>query len=157
MAFDMGKISARIKTTKKTEKHRAIASLFVYIDELDNVSDRVKKILELYLSSRLKVRGSSCLTIVKLNNMITELLEKCCGKPYMQITPEDTDNNFDEILYQIKNAILNKYKFKIYSDIDKNKVSDVMKNTDDKLYKNKYNKTITDAELEELFKGWVEI
>lgn len=150
MAFDLNMIIKNKKDTKLEEKKRAINKLFSYIRELDNISQQTRDALYLYLEYRLKLRGADKLSVVRFNAMVTELLEKCCDKNFFEITPDDTDINFDKIMYHLKFAIQNKFRFQIYHENEQDLMSIVRKSSNNK----KQIKSLSKSELEEIFKGW---
>ena len=82
----------------------------------------------------------------KFKEMLTELLEGCCGKAIFEITPNDTEANFGEILYQLKYAIDMKYTTHIYHN--KEDIS-----VDDLVFKPSMFKTRTNKELDDFFEG----
>ena len=111
MAFSMENIKNYAKNNRKKFDAKP---LFRYIDNLINVSNEVKMILKAYLRRSLNIRGYYGLTVEKFESMVVELLESCCNKNICDITPNDTDANYGEILYQLKYAIDKNYRFKIY-------------------------------------------
>lgn len=150
MAFDLDKIIKNKKDTKIEERKRTIHKLFVYIGELDNVSQQTRDALTIYLQYRLKMRGADKLTVGRFNSMVTELLEKCCDKSFFEITPDDTDINFDKIMYHLKFAIQNKFRFQIYHEEDADWFKLVGKSSGKS---NGYNRKLTKKDIEELFGG----
>lgn len=150
MAFDLNKIIKNKQDTKIEERKRVIHKLFVYIGELDNVSQQTRDALNIYLQYRLKIRGADKLTVGRFNYMITELLEKCCDKSFFEITPDDTDINFDKIMYHLKFAIQNKFRFQIYHE-DTNDITSMVSKSKNKINK-KQIKQITKTDLEKIFK-----
>ena len=71
MAFDLNKIIKNKKDTKIEERKRIIHKLFVYIGELDNVSQQTRDALNIYLQYRLKIRRADKLTVGRFNSMVT--------------------------------------------------------------------------------------
>lgn len=151
MSFDMNSILKNTKSKKLSDRKRNISSLFVYIKELDNISNQTKDALTVYLTHRLETRGADKLTVTKFNTMVTELLEKCCDKSLFEITPDDTDINFDKIMYQLKFAIQNNFRFKIYHDECDDFDSAVARNSEKSVYKNRQ---LSKQEIEKIFEGW---
>lgn len=143
MAFSMQKVSKYVENNRKKFDTRP---LFAYINSLTNVSTDVKKVLSAYLRRRLKLGNIKEFTLDKFKEMLTELLEGCCGKAMFEITSNDTEANFGEILYQLKYAIDMKYTTHIYHN--KEDIS-----VDDLVFKPSVFKTRTNKELDEFFEG----
>ena len=148
MSFSMSKINKYVKDNKvKNNTH----PLFAYISSLSYVSADVRKILNTYLKYRLTTLPARGLTVDKLNTMIVELLENCCGKNITEITPDDTEANYGEILYQLKYAIDKKFRYKIYHNENKLTVEDL----EFQEHKFKTIKSGTQKELDDFFEGVV--
>ena len=146
MSFSMSNVKKYVKNNKPKYDTR---SLFAYITRLDCVSPKVKNVLKTYLRYRLTIITASGLTVDKLDEMITELLENCCGKNIVEITPIDTEANYGEILYQLKYAIDKKFRYKIYHSEEKLSVDDLQF----KEYEFKIQNVKTQEELDSFFEG----
>ena len=151
MSFDMSSILSNTKSKKLNDRKRNISSLFVFINELDNISNQTKNALTVYLTHRLETRGADKLSVARFNTMVTELLEKCCDKSLFEITPDDTDINFDKILYHLKFAIKHNFRFKIYHDEYDDFDTAVARNSGKITYKNRQ---LSKQEIEKIFEGW---
>lgn len=102
MAFSLDQVKAE---RKHKVKYVYTTELFGWSHGLDNISDNAKTTIRLYLDARLFIFGANGLTSEKYKYMIKDLLKKCCGKEFIDITPQDTDNNIVEIAFQLKWAI----------------------------------------------------
>lgn len=102
MAFSLDQVKAE---RKHKVKYVYTTELFGWSHGLANISDKAKTTIRLYLDARLFIFGANGLTSEKYKYMIKDLLKKCCGKEFIDITPQDTDNNIVEIAFQLKWAI----------------------------------------------------
>lgn len=103
MAFSMRSIVKRKPDTADTRVNTR--ALFGIIQNMGILTDSVRTGLACYLRVRLKHYGTSLLTEGVWQNMISSMLEHCCGKPYTAIGQVDVIANQGEIIYQIKNSI----------------------------------------------------
>lgn len=143
MAFSMKQVNENIRKNRK--KYDA-KPLFAYVNGLPNVSKDVKKIINAYLRGRLKLGSLKNFTVDTFKEMLIELLEECCGKSFFDITPNDTEANYGEILYQLKYAIDMKYTTHIYHS--KEEIS-----VDDLIFQPSMFKIKTNKELDNFFEG----
>lgn len=150
MAFSMDRIKSTAKYTDKVYT----TNLFGWSKNLENISENAKLVIRLYLDARLFKFGTYGLKEEKYKYMIKDLLKNCCGKEFIDITPQDTDNNIKEIAFQVKWAIQRYEKDKrtlnrktIYIDRDKELILD--KVSDNKPPKRIQYNTISDRDLQE--------
>ena len=128
MSFELTMIK---RNTKNNYSNQAIKQCFGVIKSIPVLTSNVVLALNRYVNYRLKVRRLSKFYRETLQEMIQELLEKCCGKSITQITKQDVVNNEKEILYQIKKSIYYGSTKHIYyeyeSDIEQLDVSKLRK------------------------------
>ena len=79
MAFSMSQV-------KLKKKNRDIRMYFAVINQLDNISDNTKLILNTYLRSRVKKYGIPLCNEETWKYQLKCLLKYCCGKEYIDIT-----------------------------------------------------------------------
>lgn len=108
VSFSLKQINRdRIKDNKKVMCNKEdIRKCFGIIQEIHILTKDVNMALQLYVRYRLKTRGTVNLSPDTLLILIEELLENCCGKPYVELSRQDISNNENTILKQIKNAVL---------------------------------------------------
>lgn len=103
MAFSMDQI--KIEKKHKTQKIYP-PNLFAWLNQdIINISSETRLLIWKYLDIRFKMFGFNSLNLEQYKYMIKDLLKKCCGKEFIDITPQDTDNNIVEIAFQLKWAI----------------------------------------------------
>lgn len=109
MSFSMTNIKIKSKTKFNPREYYS----YIYNNPLltRNVSYALKRYMDYRLSKR-------CvgLSMQKQKNMISDLLEFCCNKPYLDIKYSDVYDNENEIIYQIKRAICFGATKKLYND-----------------------------------------
>ena len=98
MSFSMTNVKIKSKTKFNPREYYS----YVYNNPL--LTDNVRYALKRYMDFRLSKRCLG-LNIQKQKDMINDLLQFCCNKPYLNIKYSDVYNNENEIIYQIKRAI----------------------------------------------------
>ncbi len=110
MSFSLSDLP-RVKEIKNREglaKRNAIAKCYMIIKNQSNITEVVRRALEVYMTSRLKNMSNVNLSSELFQDNIIELLEYCCGKDYKDITEEDVLRNEKDILQNIKWCIEHK-------------------------------------------------
>lgn len=157
MSFSMDQIKS---TSKRKVNKIKTNDVFGWVVSLTNISDDTKLVIQKYLQVRFRSFGPHHLNMEQYKFMIKELLKNCCGKEFIYITPQDTENNITEIAFQLKWSLerCNKDKRKLYSKnifVDRNKELTLAKYENSKPPKRiKFNK-ISEEALDEYMKGWV--
>lgn len=100
MSYSLSNVKKRV--TNKSDLVKGCYGL-IYSD--GRLSDNVKYGLWKYVEYRLKMRNRSTFNKDVLNNMISELLEYCCNKSYLDVSGKDVLINENSLLYEIKKAI----------------------------------------------------
>lgn len=102
MAFSMDQL--KIEKKQKIKKVYS-PEVFAWVNGLEQLSNNTKIVLNKYFDVRFKTFGPYQFNIEQYKYMIKDLLKHCCGKEFIDITPQDTDNNITEIAFQLKWAI----------------------------------------------------
>ena len=150
MSFSM----SDIKVTKP-EKNQDIKDCYRLIFSNDLLTNIVKKGLWQYCSYRFSKRNRGRLTEHLLQDMIEELLEKVCEKPYKSIGINDVEIKEKSIINQIQRAIYFGATRNLYYDIPTNINIDVLNNIKPNIQKSRKDITLEEKTiqyLEDLFK-----
>lgn len=147
MSFSMTNVKIKSKTKFNPREYYS----YVYNNPL--LTDNVRYALKRYMDFRLSKRCLG-LSIQKQKDMINDLLQFCCNKPYLNIKYSDVYNNENEIIYQIKRAIYYGATKKLYNDnLD---IQDFQVNEFTKPPKRLTQRITTDQEIKDYF-GDIEI
>lgn len=154
MAFSLSQLD---NSKQKGGKYFNTQDLFAWCQSLDNISDKTKLAIYLYLRTRLSVFGRTGLSLEYFKYMIKDLLKNCCYKEFIDIVPEDTELNIDEIVFQLKWALRRHrndkrtlYKHSLY--MSKNKEIDLRKYVKNNVPKRKqFSRGMTADELDRYF------
>lgn len=146
MAFSMSQV-------KLKKKDRDIRMYFAVINQLDNISDSTKLILNTYLRSRVKKYGIPLCNGETWKYQLKGLLKYCCGKEYIDITANDTDANKLELIHCLKNSLQVPNPKKLYMDIDKTDINLYEHVNDNKPSKMVLNKGLSMEELQIYFES----
>lgn len=95
-----------------------IRKSFKYIDKLSCATNAVKLGLKKYLETIIKTRYRGVIKYDKFCIMVEELLEHCCGMPFIQIRYSDVALNEYEIISHIRSAIISKNINRLYTLAD---------------------------------------
>lgn len=146
MSFSMSQV--KIKKKKKD-----VRMYFAVINELDNISDTTKIILDTYLKIRVKRYGIPICNEETWKFQLKSLLKYCCGKEYIEITAKDSDANRIELIYCLKNALQIPNPRKLYNDKIKKDINlyDYVNENNPK--KIKLNKGLSSEELQIYFES----
>lgn len=146
MAFSMSQV-------KLKKKNRDIRMYFAVINQLDNISDNTKLILNTYLRSRVKKYGIPLCNEETWKYQLKGLLKYCCGKEYIDITAKDTDANKLELIHCLKNSLKVPNPKKLYIEKDKTDVNLYEHVNDNKPSKMVLNKGLSMEELQIYFES----
>lgn len=146
MAFSMSQV-------KLKKNNRDIRMYFAVINQLDNISDNTKLILNTYLRSRVKKYGIPLCNAETWKYQLKGLLKYCCGKEYIDITANDTDANKLELIHCLKNSLQVPNPKKLYMDIDKTDINLYEHVNDNKPSKMVLNKGLSMEELQIYFES----
>ena len=145
MAFSMSQV-------KLKKKNRDIRMYFAVINQLDNISDNTKLILNTSLRSRVKKYGIPLCNEETWKYQLKCLLKYCCGKEYIDITAKDTDANKLELIHCLKNSLKVPNPKKLYIEKDKTDVN-LYEHVNNKPSKMVLNKGLSMEELQIYFES----
>lgn len=100
MSFSMSQIQRKTRS-----KQDYIKECHFTIKNLDILTENVKYGFWQYADYRFKKRNRGVFKGDILLDMIKDLLEYCCNKPFNSISRQDVSINENAILYEIKKAI----------------------------------------------------
>lgn len=133
--------------------------LFSWTSHLENISDNAKLVVTTYLMKRLQMFGTNGLNSETYKYMIKNVLKNCCGKEFIDITPNDTELNLDEILFQFKSMLHKHMEYKkslynhnLYFGVDKLDLTRLVTPISSK-HKSTRRQTLTREEIEQYFEG----
>lgn len=98
---------SNVKYNKGTQNiNSSIRSCFTLVKQMDILTNNVKYGINKYINYRFTKRNCKYFKADILQEMIYDLLQYVCGKPYISISLKDVINNEGDILYEIKKAII---------------------------------------------------
>ena len=154
MAFSMDQIQ---KNKRPKQNKINTKELFSWTSHLENISDNAKLVITTYLMKRLQMYGTNGLNSETYKYMIKNVLKNCCGKEFIDITPNDTELNLDELLFQFKSMLHEHMKYKkslynhnLYFGVDKLDLTRLVNPISSK-NKSTRRQTLTREEIEQYF------
>lgn len=154
MAFSLEQVKANSRKQSKIDTH----SFFGWINDLPNISINTKYALTAYLRTRLVMFGTTGLELERFKYLVKDLLKNCCDKEFMDITTADTVENYTEIVFQLKWAIIrysnDKRTLKSKSVYVNKAIENIIEQkTPDKVIPKRvqFNSGVTQKELEQYF------